>query len=112
MTPAGGTIRRVVGQCLAGGVALALVTVVCVQLGLGLATTAFLYLMAIVLLSLRASFLLSAGLSLAAGGLLAYFFAPPLFSFRIEDLSEEAVPLMAFCHTRAVLTSSAATLQQ
>src|SRR6266478_9121798 len=76
---------RVVAQCLSGAVALALLTVVCFRLQLNLATTACLYLIIIVLLSLLGSFLSAAVVSLIAVGCLAYYFAPPIFSFRVSD---------------------------
>ncbi len=76
---------RVVAQCLSGSVALALLTFVCFRLQLNPATTACLYLIVIVLLSLLGSFLSAAVVSLIAVGCLAYYFAPPIFSFRVSD---------------------------
>jgi PAS domain S-box-containing protein len=108
MTPAGGKNRRAVTQFVAGSMALALLNVVCFQLRLDLAPTAFLCLIVIVLLSLQGSFLLSAGLSLIAVGCLAYYFAPPIFSFRVDDLGGEAVAIVAFWTTSAVVTHSVA----
>jgi PAS domain S-box-containing protein len=108
MTPAGGKTWRAVAQCLAGSIGIAFLTFVCFRLRLDLATTAFLYLIVIVLLSLQGSFLLSAGLSLIAGGCLAYYFAPPIFSFRVDDVRGEAVAIIAFLTTSAVVTHSVA----
>jgi PAS domain S-box-containing protein len=108
MTPAGGKNWRAVTQFVAGSMALALLIVVCFQLRLDLAPTAFLCLIVIVLLSLQGSFLLSAGLSLIAVGCLAYYFAPPIFSFRVDDLGGEAVAIVAFWTTSAVVTHSVA----
>ena len=76
---------RAVAQYLSAGIALALVTFVCFRLGLNLVMTACLYLLVIVLLSLRGSFLLSAVSSLVGVGCLAYYFAPPDFSFRVSQ---------------------------
>jgi K+-sensing histidine kinase KdpD len=73
---------RSAAQCFLGSIALALVTLVFFRLGLDLATTAFTYLIVIVLLSLIGSFLVSAVLSIMAVGGLNYFFAPPIFDFR------------------------------
>ncbi|HTD66478.1 MAG TPA: hypothetical protein VK846_08125, partial [Candidatus Limnocylindria bacterium] len=70
--------RRAVVQCVAGGIALALLTFVGVRLKLDLATTAFLYLIVIVLLSLQGRFFVSAILSFVAVGCLAHYFAPPI----------------------------------
>ena len=50
-----------------------------------LATTACLYLTAIVLLSLQGSLVSSAVVSLIGVGCLAYYFAPPIYSFRFDD---------------------------
>jgi hypothetical protein len=50
-----------------------------------LATTACLYLTAIVLLSLQGSLVSSAVVSLIGVGCLAYYFAPPIYSFRVDD---------------------------
>jgi PAS domain S-box-containing protein len=94
-----------------GSIALALLTVVCFQLRFDLATTAFLYLIVIVLLSLNGSFILSAVLSLMACGCLAYYFAPPIFSFEIAD-PLETVAIPAFLITSAVITRLVATVRK
>jgi C4-dicarboxylate-specific signal transduction histidine kinase len=94
---------RVVAQCLSGSIALALVTLVCFRLRLNVGTTACLYLIIIVLLSLQGSFLSSAVVSLIAVGCLAYYFAPPIFSFRISDPFDGAA-VLAFLLTSAVIT--------
>jgi PAS domain S-box-containing protein len=96
---------------LYGCMALVLLTFVCFKLRLDLATTAFLYLIVIVLLSLYGSFLLSAVLSLMAVGCLAYFFAPPVFALQIED-PLEAVAIPAFLITSAVITHLVATVRK
>src|SRR6266850_1170420 len=92
-----------VTQYLSGSIALALVTFVCFRLGLNLITTACLYLIVIVLLSLRGSFLLSAVFSLVGVACLAYYFAPPIFSFRVSE-PLNAVAIMAFLTTSTVIT--------
>ena len=91
-------IWRAVAQCLSGSVALALLTVGCFRVGIHLATTVCLYLIVIVLLSLQGSFLSAAVVSLIAVGLLAYCFAPPIFSFR-ASLQFEVVALLVFLTT-------------
>jgi PAS domain S-box-containing protein len=103
MTMKGDRFRRAVARVVAGTLALALLTFVCFQLGLDLATTAFLYLIVIVLLSLQGSFLVSAVLSLVAVGCLAYYFAAPNVLFQIGDSLEDAV-IIAFLTTSAVIT--------
>jgi K+-sensing histidine kinase KdpD len=67
------TLRRSAVQCFLGTIALALVTLACFRLEAGLATTAFVYLIVIVLLSLRGSFFVSAILSIVAVVALNYF---------------------------------------
>jgi two-component system, LuxR family, sensor kinase FixL len=94
---------RAVAHGLAGSIALALVTFVCFHLGLNLATTACLYLIIIVLLSLRGSVLLSVVFSLIAVGCLAYFFAPPIFSFGVSD-PINVVAIIAFLATSVTIT--------
>jgi two-component system sensor kinase FixL len=94
---------RVVAQCLSGSIALALVTFVCFRLQLNLAATACLYLIIVVLLSLQGSFLSSAVVSFLGVGCLAYYFAPPIFSFRVSD-PLNLVAIIAFWTTSAVIT--------
>ena len=89
---------RAVVQCLFGGIAIALLTFACFRLRLNLATTVYLYLIVIVLLSLQGSFLSSAVVSLIAVGCLAYYFAPPIFSFRVSD-PFEIVAILVFLAT-------------
>jgi C4-dicarboxylate-specific signal transduction histidine kinase len=72
-------------QFLAGIIALAGVTFVCFRLGFNVPTTASLYLVIVVLLSLQGSLLSSAAVSLIAVGCLAYYFSPPIFSLRVDD---------------------------
>jgi PAS domain S-box-containing protein len=97
------SFRRVIARYLSGSLALTLLTFVCFQLGWDVATTAFLFLIAIVLLSIQGSLMLSAVLSLFAGALLTYFFAPPLFSFEVRD-PFEVVAIFAFLTTSAIVT--------
>jgi PAS domain S-box-containing protein len=94
---------RAVAQYVSGTIALAFVTFVCFRLGLNLATTACIYLIVIVLLSLRGSFLLSVVFSLIGVACLAYYFAPPDLSFRVSD-PFDAMAIIAFLTTSAVIT--------
>jgi PAS domain S-box-containing protein len=94
---------RAAAICLSGGIALAVLTVVCFRLGLNLATTACLYLIVIILLSLWGSFPVSFVCSLVAAGFLAYYFAPPIFSFRVSE-PLHAVVIVAFLIASAVIT--------
>jgi signal transduction histidine kinase len=90
-------------ECLAGLVALALINFICLRFHLTVPTPTFLYLIVIVLLSLRGSFLASAFVSFAAVGCLDYFFVRPLFSFSVGD-PIDLVAIIAFLTTSAVVT--------
>lgn len=94
---------RVAAECLTGAFAIALLTFVCFQLGLNLATTVCLFLIIIVLMSLRASFLSSVVVALVAVASLAYYFSPPDFSLKVDDPFELAA-IMVFLTTSAVIT--------
>jgi len=94
---------RSVAQGFFGGIALAFVTMACFSLGVDLATTAFAYLIVIVLLSLMGSFYVSAILSIIAVAALNYFFAPPIFTFRV-DQPQDAVVVIAFLLTSLIVT--------
>src|SRR5713101_8176877 len=96
-------LRRAVAQCLFGSVALGVVTFVCFRAQFNLATAAFLYLMVIICLSLQGSFISSAVVSLLGVMGLAYFFAPPIFSLRVDD-PFNMVPIIAFLIVSAVIT--------
>src|SRR6185369_9525383 len=94
---------RSVAQGFLGGIALVFVTMVCFSLGVDLATTAFAYLIVIVLLSLMGSFYVSAVLSIIAVAALNFFFAPPIFNFRV-DRPQDAVVVIAFLLTSLIVT--------
>src|ERR1700674_5189332 len=98
------TFRGSAAQCFYGIIALALVTFVCFRLEAGLATAAFIYLAVIVLLSLFGSYFASAVLTIVAIGGLAYFFAPPIFSFAI-DLPQDVTLLIVFLLTSLMMTA-------
>ena len=83
---------------------LALITFVCFQIGFGLARTGFAYVILIALVSLLGSFSASVVLSIVAAACLNYFFAPPLFEFRI-DAPDDIVRIAAFLTTSLVVTA-------
>lgn len=95
--------RRAIVSALAGSLALALVTWSCHSLRLNLATTECLFLTMIALLSLQGNFLSSAVVSLIGVGALAYYFAPPVYSFRVSDPHNVAA-LIAFMTVSVVIT--------
>ena len=94
---------RAVAQCLSGSIALALVTLVCLQVGLNSTPTAFLYLIVIVLLSLVSEFIPLALLSVLAVASLNYFFVPPRFTLTVDN-PQDAVELATFLITALVTT--------
>ncbi|MGA2233398.1 MAG: PAS domain S-box protein, partial [Tepidisphaeraceae bacterium] len=90
-------------QCLYGGIAAALITFVCYRFKLHLPTPTCLYLLTIVLLSLRGQFLPAAVVSFIAVGCLDYFFIPPLFSFELGNPTD-FVALSAFLLVSVIIT--------
>jgi PAS domain S-box-containing protein len=72
-----------------------LLTVVCFRFELGITTTAFAYLILIVLLSLMGSFVPLVVLCIIAVGCLNYFFTEPIFAFRL-DYPQGVAELIAF----------------
>ena len=97
-------LQAVAAQFLLGIAGLALITFVCFRLGFGLARTAFAYVILIALVSLLGSFSASVVLSIVAAACLNYFFAPPLFEFRI-DAPDDIVRIAAFLTTSLVVTA-------
>ena len=97
------TFRRSAAQCFYGIVALTSVTFVCFQLKTELATTAFIYLAVIVMLSLIGSYFASVVLILMAVAGLAYVFAAPVFSFAI-DLPQDIALVIVFLLTSLLVT--------
>jgi PAS domain S-box-containing protein len=98
-------------QCFFGGVGLALLTFICFRLKLTLATTGFAYLIVIALLALMGSFIGSIVLSIVAVGCLSYFFAPPLFSFRV-DYPEDILAIAAFLTTSLLVCGLTARVRK
>ena len=80
---------------LLGLIALVLLTALCFWMHFSLISTAFTYLILIVLLSLSGGFISLIALSLIAVGCLNFFFAPPIFEFRI-DYPEDIVTMAGF----------------
>ena len=80
-----------------------LVTLICFGLGAGLTIAGFCYLIVVVLQSLAGDFRSSALVSFLCAACLDYFFIPPLFSFRVSDLSD-TLALVTFLVTGLVVT--------
>jgi C4-dicarboxylate-specific signal transduction histidine kinase len=89
--------------CLLGCVALALLTVVCFRFHANSTTVALLYLIVIVLLSLRASFVPSAIVAIIAYICLDYFFTAPLFTLGMSQTLDFVAPI-AYVTTAFVIT--------
>jgi PAS domain S-box-containing protein len=98
--------RAVLQLCLGSG-GLILLTFICLRLGLNILTVGFAYLIGIALCSLIGSFTASVILSLGAVALLNYFFAPPLYTLRV-DAPEDIFALAAFLTASITITSLAA----
>jgi PAS domain S-box-containing protein len=99
-----GRFRHLAALWIAGSVALAFATSACFQLGLNFATTAFVLLTIIVLLSLMDSFISSAVLSVVAVACLDYSFTEPLFTLDVAD-PQDITALAAFLITSFAVTS-------
>jgi PAS domain S-box-containing protein len=97
-------LQAVAAQLLLGIAGLALITSVCFWLGFGLARTGFAYVILVALVSLLGSFSASVVLSIVAAACLNYFFAAPLFEFRI-DLPEDIERIAVFLATAVVVTA-------
>ena len=87
-------IRAIPGTFLVG-----VATLICYASRLDLTVTGFIYLIIVVLQSLIGDFVSSAIVSVIADLCLNFFFAPPLFSFRVSD-SSDFWALIAFLLTR------------
>jgi K+-sensing histidine kinase KdpD len=82
-------------ELVCGAAALAFLTWICFWLQLDIATTVPLYMIVVVLLSLRGRVVPAVVLSIIAALCLAYFFTPPIFSFQI-DSPEDIVTVVVF----------------
>jgi PAS domain S-box-containing protein len=91
-------------QFVLGGAILAGMTAVFFQFGFHLAIVAPAYLVLIVGVSLLGGVIPALGVTILATGLLAYYFADPIFSFAIAS-TEEAVALLAFILTTLVIVT-------
>jgi PAS domain S-box-containing protein len=104
-------LPAVAAQFLLGVAGLALITVVCFDIGFGVTRTSFVYLILITVLSLLGSFSGSVLLSILAVGSLNYFFVSPLFEFRVDD-PDDVVRLAVFFTTSLIVTALTAKLRR
>jgi two-component system sensor histidine kinase KdpD len=93
-------------RALIGASADALLALIAYRLGLNLATTSLLFLLAVVVQALGGGVVSSLIASLVAAGFLDYFFVPPVLTLRIAD-PFNAVALIAFVTTSLVITNLA-----
>jgi PAS domain S-box-containing protein len=94
---------RTVVQSLSGIAGLALLTLVCFRLGANSTTVALLYLIVIVLVSLKSSFAAAAIVSIIAYLLLDSFFTAPLFRLALTEPLDVVAPL-AYLSTSFIIT--------
>ena len=95
-------ILREAGYLLLGLVSLATVTGLYFWLDVPLVAAAFTYLVALVLLSLVSNLSSLIVLSFIGVGWLSYFFAPPIYSFRV-DYPQDIITISAFVITSFVV---------
>jgi K+-sensing histidine kinase KdpD len=91
-------------QFVLGAAILAGMTAVFFQFGFHLAIVAPAYLVLIVGVSLLGGVIPALGVTILATGLLAYYFADPIFSFAVAS-AEEAIALLAFILTTLVIVT-------
>jgi PAS domain S-box-containing protein len=96
------TLLREAGYFLVGLVSLATVTGLYFWLDVPLVATAFTFLIVLVLLSLVSNLSSLIVLSFIGVGCLSYFFAPPIYSFRV-DYPQDIITISAFVITSFVV---------
>jgi C4-dicarboxylate-specific signal transduction histidine kinase len=94
---------RLAAQCLAGGIALALVTLVAFKLQVNLTIASLLYLTVVVLMAFMDAFVGSIFVSVISVLCLDYFFTQPLFSLRMTD-PLNIVAVIVFLGTALLIT--------
>jgi PAS domain S-box-containing protein len=104
-------LRRLAVLWLAGSPALAGLTAVCFWLGAPFSTTALLFIIVIVGLSLMDSLISSAVFSVVGVACLNFFFTEPLFSFDVEH-TQDVIALAAFLITSIAVTGLVRRLRQ
>jgi signal transduction histidine kinase len=96
---------------LFGTTGLAFLTLICFRLQVGLAAAALLYMMLVVLVSRKGSFISSTVVSVLAIGCLDYFFTTPLFTLGKNDLPNY-VAIIVFLATSLVVTRLVSTVRK
>jgi len=96
-------IWRSVFRTVVGCLLIGVITFVCYRLQLNLSVTGFVFLIAVVLLSLAGSFASCFVVSVVAVLCLDFFFTPPLFSFEVTN-PLDILALISFLNTGLVIT--------
>jgi C4-dicarboxylate-specific signal transduction histidine kinase len=96
--------------CPFGIAALVATSYACLRLGADFATAGFLLMASVVVISALGSYLCSVILSFVAVGSLSYFFAQPIFSFRVEK-PHDLIALLAFLTASMFTTGLAARVR-
>src|SRR5215471_164265 len=104
-----GATREAV-RFLLGLVALASLTALCFWLDFRVVSTAFAYLILIVLASLAGRFISLIALSFIAYGCLRYFFSAPIFDLRVYSF-EDIITVTAFLITALVIAGLVARIK-
>lgn len=94
-----------------GTAVLILFSYISVSLGFDFDDGRFWLLAFVLVISLFGDYLTSIALSLVAAACLAYFFAPPMFSFRVQE-ERDILALVVFLVTSVVITSLAARVRR
>jgi C4-dicarboxylate-specific signal transduction histidine kinase len=94
---------RSAGKCLLGSIAVALLTFVCFRLRVNLTIACLLYLTVVVLLSVTNAVVASVFVAVISVLCMDYFFAPPLFSLRLDD-PLDIVALVVFLGTALLIS--------
>jgi two-component system sensor histidine kinase KdpD len=97
--------------CLAGLVAVALVTFFAFRLHLNLSTSGFLYFLIVVMISVVWGFWEASVTSLIAVGCLNYFFIPPVFTWTVSD-PQNWVALATFEIAALTVSQLSTTVQE
>jgi two-component system sensor histidine kinase KdpD len=100
--------RRLAGEAALGSAAIAVVTAACFLAHLNYLIPSFLYLLIVVLLSLRTGYASAVIVSVIAAACFEYFFIPPVLEWRIND-PEDVLALVGYLVTSLVITRLAAS---
>jgi len=104
--------RRIAGECLLGGIVLAVLIFAGFRIGLGLVATGFICLTTLVLLSLKGSLTSSGILSGAVVAVLAYTFSKPIVFDLKAYVTRDIALVIAFPVTTLIVTGLMANVRK